>query len=277
MQHDEIYLIDLWRLLARQWRGFAIALLAVVALAVAYAWLAKPRYEATAWVQVGQVGTAPAGQDPRPEPFQRVLDRLQTRSFQDEVTQSLGLAPKSPEAAAYRNSLKAEPSFYAGLIKLSVRAGSAEQAGRLVLATVSHLQAIHGQLQAQPLAQAQARLDELKTDLRAATSERDGLQQLAGKDEHAGQGGAIAAGLLLASKDTEVRELRNARSDLAARMSANYTFATSMPWPIYQPERPVAPNRVLILGVGVLGGLGLGLFVAVALDARRRAAQPINS
>ena len=32
MHHDEIYLIDLWRLLLRQWRGFAIALLAVLAL-----------------------------------------------------------------------------------------------------------------------------------------------------------------------------------------------------------------------------------------------------
>ncbi|MBT2118308.1 chain-length determining protein [Dyella sp. LX-66] len=276
MHHDEIYLIDLWRLLTRQWRGFAVALLAVVALAVAYAFLAKPRYEATAWVQVGQVGTAPAGQDPRPEPFQRVLDRLQTRSFQDEVTQSAGLAANSPEAGGYRASLKAEPSFYAGLIKLSVRAASPEQAKRLVLATVERLQAIHGQLLAEPLAQAHARLDEVQADLRAATAERDGLQQAAGKDGVAGQGNAVAAGLLLANKDTEVRELRNARSDLAARMSANYTFATSMPWPIYQPDHPVAPNRVLILGVGLLGGLGLGLFVAVALDARRRAAQPMR-
>ncbi|MGO4703048.1 Wzz/FepE/Etk N-terminal domain-containing protein [Dyella sp. 2RAB6] len=272
MHPDEIYLIDLWRLLARQWRGFAIALLAVLALAVAYAFLAKPRYEATAWVQVGQVGTAPAGQDPRPEPFQRVLDRLQTRSFQDEVTQSAGLAPSSPEASAYRGSLKAEPSFYAGLIKLSARAASPEQAKRLALATVERLQAIHGQLQAEPLAQAQARLDEVQADLRTATTERDGLQQVAGT----GQGNAVAAGLLLASKDTEVRELRNSRSDLAARMGANYTFGTSMPWPIYQPDHPVAPNRVLILGLGVLGGLGLGLFVAVALDARRRVAQPMR-
>jgi len=276
MHHDEIYLIDLWRLLTRQWRGFAVALLAVVALAVAYAFLAKPRYEATAWVQVGQVGTAPAGQDPRPEPFQRVLDRLQTRSFQDEVTQSAGLAANSPEARGYRASLKAEPSFYAGLIKLSVRAASPEQARRLVLATVERLQAIHGQLLAEPLAQARARLDEVQADLRTATAERDGLQQAAGKEGVAGQGNAVAAGLLLANKDTEVRELRNARSDLAARMSANYTFATSMPWPIYQPDHPVAPNRVLILGVGLLGGLGLGLFVAVALDARRRAAQPMR-
>lgn len=277
MPHDEIYLIDLWRLLTRQWRGFAIALLAVVALAVAYAFLAKPRYEAVAWVQVGQVGTAPSGQDPRPEPFQRVLDRLQTRSFQDDVTQSLGLAAKSPEAAAYRGSLKAEPSFYAGLIKLSVRAASPEQARQQVLATVKRLEAIHGELQAAPLAQAQARLDEVQADLRTATVERDGLQQVVGKDERSGQGNAVVAGLLLASKDTEVRELRNARSDLAARMSANYTFGTSMPWPIYQPDHAVAPNRVLILGVGLLGGLGLGLFVAVALDARRRAAQPMRA
>jgi len=273
MHHDEIYLIDLWRLLLRQWRGFAIALLAVLALAVAYAFLAKPRYEATAWVQVGQVGIAPTGQDPRPEPFQRVLERLQTRAFQDEVVQGTGLAPKSPEAGAYRGSLKAEPSFYAGLIKLSVRAASPEQAKKLVLATVTRLQAVHGSLQQEPLAQARERLDEVQNDLRAATAERDELQRTAA----AGKDNAVAAGLLLAGKETEVRELRQSRADLVARLSANYTFATSMPWPVYQPDHPVAPNRVLILGVGLLGGLGLGLFVAVALDARRRARQPMSA
>lgn len=275
MQRDEIYLVDLWRILVREWRSFAIAALAVLALAVAYAMLAKPRWEAQAWVQVGQIGTQPAGQDPRPEPFQRVIERLQTVAFQDEVLQSAGVALKSPEAGLYRASLKVDPSFYAGLIKISVRAASPDLARRLAQATVDRLHAIHERLLAVPLAQARERLGEVQADLREATVSRDSLRAAAGgKDAASGQGPALVAGLLLAGKETEVRELRQTREDLAARLGDNYTFATSMPWPIYQPDHPVAPNRVLIVGLGVLGGLGLGLFVAVANDARRRAKQP---
>jgi len=275
MQRDEIYLVDLWRILVRQWRGFAVAALAVLALAVAYAMLAKPRWEAQAWVQVGQVATQPAGQDPRPEPFQRVIERLQTVAFQNEVLQSAGIPLKSPEGGLYRSSLKVEPSFYAGLIKISVRAASPALARRLAQATVDQLHAIHQRLLAEPLAQARGRLGEVQAALREATATRDGLRAAAGNRESmSGQGPALAAGLLLAGKETEVRELRQAKDDLTARLSASYTFDTSMPWPIYQPDHPVAPNRVLILGLGVLGGLGLGLFVAVAGDARRRAKQP---
>lgn len=275
MQRDEIYLVDMWRILVRGWRGFAIAVLAVLALAVAYAMLARPRWEAQAWVQVGQIGTQPSGQDPRAEPFQRVIERLQTAAFQDEVLQSAGVAPKSPEAGLYRKSLKIDPSPYAGLIKLSVRAASPDLARRLAQATVDRLRAVHERLLAVPLAQARERFGEVQAELRDATAARETLRAAAGsRDGAAGQGPALAAGLLLAGKETEVRELRQARDDLAARLSDNYTFATSMPWPIYQPDHPVAPNRVLIVGLGVLGGLGLGLFVAVAGDARRRAKQP---
>jgi hypothetical protein len=275
MQRDEIYLADLWRILVREWRSFAFVSLAVLALAVAYALLARPRWEAIAWVQVGQVATQPAGQDPRPEPFQRVIERLQTVAFQDEVLQSAGIALKSPEAGLYRKSLKIDPSFYAGLIKISVRAASPALARRLAQATVDRLHAIHERLLAVPLAQARARLGEVRADLREATATRDGLRAAAGsRDGTNAQGPALVAGLLLAGKETEVRELRQASEDLEARLGDNYTFATSMPWPIHQPEHPVAPNRVLIVGLGVLGGLGLGLFVAVAMDARRRAKQP---
>jgi uncharacterized protein involved in exopolysaccharide biosynthesis len=274
MQRDEIYLIDMWRILRREWRSFAVVALAVLALAVAYATQARSRWEAQAWVQVGQIGIQPAGQDPRAEPFQRVIDRLQTVAFQDQVLQSAGVALKSPEAGLYRKSMKIDPSFYAGLIKISVRATSPELARRLAQATVDQLHAIHERLLAVPLAQAHERLGEVQADLQEATVARDGLRAAAGSRDGAnsGQAPALVAGLLLAGKETEVRELRQTKEDLAARLGDNYTFATSMPWPIYQPDHPVAPNRVLVVGLGVLGGLGLGLFAAVASNARRRAA-----
>lgn len=271
MPQDEIFLIDIGRILRREWRSFLIVTLGVLALALAYALLAKPRWEAVAWVQIGQVATAPGGQDPRPEPFQRTVERLQTRVFQDQVLADAGIAADSPEAGLYRGTLKVDPSPYAGLIKLSVRGASPEQARRLAQVTVDALQGLHRQIQAAQLAQAQARLDEVRTDLQAAQAERDGLRQAA---SGGGQGAAVA-GLLLSNKEAEIRGLRDTRSDLDARLSNNYTFPTSMPWPIYQPNHPVSPNRPLIGGLGLLAGLGLGLFVAVGRDARRRAlAQP---
>lgn len=276
MQHDEIYLVDLWRTLAREWRWFVTALAAVLMLAAAYAVLAPPRWEAQGWIQVGQVGFQPSGQDPRPEPFQRVVERLQTVVFQNAVIRSAGLASTSPEAALYRASLKVEPSPYAGLIKLSVRASSPALARRFVQATVDQLRAVHGVLQATLLAQAHERLDRLQSEWRDAVVTRDDLQEAAqAPDGSKAPGMATTAGLLLAGAQTQVRELSHDRDDLAARLGQNYTFATSMPWPIYQQDGPVSPNRTLIAGMGILGGVALGVFAAVASGARRRAmAQP---
>lgn len=277
MQPNEIYLIDMGRIVAREWRSFALVSLCVLGLAVAYALLAKPRWEATAWVQVGQIGTAPAGQDPRPEPFQRVVDRLQTVVFQNQVLERIGVAEESQQGDLYRKSLKVDPSPYAGLIKLSVRGASPDQAHLLAQATVAELQDIHQHIQQTPMTQARVHLDEMQVDLQTALKERDGLKKttdaIVEESRHGGQSAAVA-GQLLAAKEAEIRDLRRARSDLSARLGENYTFATSMPWPIYQPDKPVSPNRVLIIGLGILAGVGLGLFVAVARDAKRFATQP---
>ena len=275
MQHDEIYLADLWRTLRNEWRSFVAALLLVLLIAATYGLLAPPRWEAQGWIQVGQVGFQPTGQDPRPEPFQRVVERLQSVGFQNAVVQGVGVALASPESRLYRTSLKVEPSPYAGLIKLSVRATSPALARRFVQATVDQLRAIHGRLQAAPMAQARERMDRLQSELRDAIVARDNLREAAGATDGKDRSVATTAGLMLAGAQTQVRELSQARDELAARLGGNYTFATSMPWPIYQQEGPVSPNRVLIAGMGLFGGLAVGVFAAVARGARRRAmAQP---
>lgn len=267
MEQDEVYLIDMWRVLVREWRWFTAGLLLVLAGAFFIAHTAKPRYEATAWIQIGQVGTIPKGHDPKAEPFQRVLDRLQTVAFQDQVTGSLGFAPQSPEARLYHRSLKIEPSPYADLIKFSVRAGSPEQARRFVTATLEQLQAIHRQLQVAPLQQAHARLDQIQAGLQAAQAERERLQQAQDK----GQDAALA-GMLLSTRNAEIRSLQEARSDLVDELHPPYTYETSMPWPPYVPDYPVSPNRILIWGLGLLLGIGFGFFAAIARRALRREA-----
>ncbi|EGD16663.1 hypothetical protein involved in exopolysaccharide biosynthesis [Xanthomonas hortorum ATCC 19865] len=271
-QHDDIYLIDLWRILRREWRWALAALVVVLGLTFAFTRLAKPQWEATAWIQVGEIGPTPAGRDPKVEPFQRVIDRMKTRLFQDAVLRKAGLPLNSRAAQLYRGSLKPDPDPYANLIGVTIRAESSAQARRLAMATVTELQTLHGQTNAVALGLARTRLQGLNEDLRAALVNRAQLQQ----QVQAGQGGAAAtpaqvvAGVLLTDSNTTIRALKAERDDLIARLTTRYTYQTSLAWPLYVPDRQAFPNAITAWAAGLLAGAGLGVLAAVFRNAWRR-------
>ena len=267
MQRDDIYLIDMWRLLRREWLWFLAVFATILLATFAFMRSAKPQWQADAWIRIGQIGTAPAGQDPKIEPLQRVLERLQWIPFQRQVMQSIGIAPEAAEAKLYHKSLKLEPLAYAGpLLKLSVRAHSPEQARQWAEATVVQLQTIHREVAAPQLKLAHQRLDELQRELQSITAERDRLQQSAGQSKDG------LAGLLLINKDEELSALQQGRLDLLARLDPAYTYDTALMWPIYVPEQEVFPNPALTWGMGVAMGLFLGVVAAVGRNAWRRRA-----
>lgn len=275
MERDEIYLIDMWRLFVREWRWFVAMLVLALALTFAVTHLLKRQWEATAWIQIGQVSQAPQGQDVKVEPLQRVLERLQFVPFQDAVLQRVGIDTRSPEAGLYRKSMRLDPLPYAGpLVRMSVRAHSRELARQLADATVAQLHTVHAQMEEAPLALARARLAEVQGQLQSAEAERRQLMQAAaptGKGD-SGSPAPLLSGVLLASKNDDIHTLQQARSDLMVRLSANYTYETSLMWPVYAPEGPVFPNLALMWGVGTLAGLCLGAFAAVTRNALRRSA-----
>jgi hypothetical protein len=273
MERDEIYLVDMWRIVVREWKWFLLMVVLVLAATYAFTHVARRQWEATAWIQIAQVGQVPQGQDPKVEPLQRVAERLQTKAFQNEVVQSLGLPLGSREAGLYRKSLKVDQLQYAGaLVRLTVRADSARQARQFAEATVAQLRVVHQGLEATTLALARARLDEVQADLKDALAERDRLLQTAGRGEAGDKSGQASslAGVLVASRGEEIRNLQTTRSDLLTRLSASYTYETSLLWPVYVPEGQVFPNAVLFWGVGILAALGLGTFAAVVRNALRR-------
>lgn len=270
MEQDEIYLIDLWRTVVREWKWFLGTLLLIMMVTMAYTQVARPQWEAMAWIRIGRMGGAPMGQDPLVEPLASVLERLKLRSFQDQVLKRLDIPLDSPVAALYRQSLRLEPLPYAGpMVQIQVRARSARQADRLAQATVDHLQAIHRQLEAAPLKIARDRLDELQADVHRAEAERDRLQhalQAAGTDSR----GLLLVSALLTQRTSEIGDLQRSRSELAERLSGAYTFETSLAWPIYVPDKQVFPNRLLLGAAGLLAGLLLGVLAAVLRSAVRR-------
>lgn len=271
MEQDEIYLADLCRMLLRRWRWFAATFVVVIALTLAFLATARPQWEATAWIRIGQVGAAPAGEDGHAEPFQRVLDRLNTVPFQDAVLHDLGIAPRSPDAALYRSSFHIYPSPYAGLVKIILRGRSPEQARQLAQATFDRLKTIHDGIEAEPLRFAQDRLAQAKTQLAAAQAERTRLRDaLSHGDAGAARQDLVLASVASADVDREIRELQQIVSDLTTRLSDSYSYGTSLAWPTYVPDRRASPHPVPVLGIGLLLALGLGFAAAVARDAWQR-------
>ncbi|MBE1161903.1 Wzz/FepE/Etk N-terminal domain-containing protein [Dyella acidiphila] len=265
MQRDDVYLIDMWRVLLREWRWFLAGLLLVLLCTAAFLHTTKPQWQANAWIQIGQVSDAPQGQDPKVEPPQRVIERLQLLPSQNAVLDSIGIGAGTPAGQLYRASMKLEAMYYAGpLVKLSVRAYSAQQAGELAKATVTWLQSVHRGMEAAPLQLAHARLDEIQRALQEATTERDRLQQSAAQSKD-----NVTAALLLSHSD-QIRELQQARAELQIRLSSAYTYDTALMWPVYVPEYPVFPNPSLTWGLGLLLGLFLGTLVAIARNTLRR-------
>lgn len=267
MDTDDIYLIDLWRLLCRRWRWVAGTLVLVLALTFAYTRVVRSQWEASGWIQIGQIAPTPSGQDPKIETLLRTIERLQTRAFQDAVTTGAGLAVTSPEAALYRASLKFDPEPYANLIRMKVRGYSARQASDLAYATANALAAIHRQIGELPLRLAHQHLEDIRNDLRTAMEDRDRLA----RDVSAGGAGAAVAGIALSRKNDDIRSLQQAESDMVARLIPNYTFPTSMPWPVYVPADKVSPHPAMIWAIGLVLGLLLGSVLAVARDAAVRA------
>ena len=276
MEQDEIYLIDLWRIFTREWKWFVAVMVLTLACTYAFAHLVKRQWEASAWIQIGQVGQVPSGQDPKVEPLARVLERLQLVAFQNEVMASLGFSPNSPEAQLYRKSLKLEPLPYAGpLIRLNVRAYSREQASRFAAATSAQLHALHQRLEVLPLKSARERLAHVEADLQTTMADRARLQQAAASETgHAASRTDVAnpvlASLMLATRNEEIRSLQQARSDLLDRLGPTYTYETSLMWPVYVPERQVFPNPELTYGIGVLLSFFLGASAAIARNVARR-------
>lgn len=274
-QHDEIYLIDLWRILRREWRWALAALVLVLGITFVFLRVAQPQWEATAWIQVGEIGPTPAGRDPKVEPFQRVIDRMKTRLFQDAVLRQAGVPLKSRAAQMYRSSLKPDPDPYANLIGITIRAASQQQARALAEATLTQLQTLHGQTNAAALALARTRLQGLNEDLRVALLNRAQLQrQLQAADgTAAATPGQVLAGVLLTDSNTSIRAIKGERDDLVARLTARYTYQTSLAWPLYVPEQRAFPNAIMVWAVGLLAGAGLGVLMAVVRNAWRRRGQ----
>ena len=86
----------------------------------------------------------------------------------------------------------------------------------------------------------------------------------AGRSDH-----AALTDLAVATSDQDIRGLEQLRADLALRQLPNYTYETSLAWPVYVDKDRVFPNTLLTLGIGLLAAAFLASLAAVARHALR--------
>lgn len=249
---DEFGLRDVWEIvLGRKWLVIATAAICV-GLALAYVTLVTTVYESRAMVQIGKV----AGQ-----PLDNAL-QLASRLMNHYTLINTELAKKQlPKLYAVT------PDKEDGIIlTLVARARSPQEAQQYLQGIIQRLLASQQQRYDQLFKARQAQLAQLQAqyeDLRPVLNAKGRI----GKT----QADSASALLLLESRRADTLSgllvaIANMQNELAP-VNTMPTIETLSPR--YDPN-PVAPKRLLILMLAVVGGLMLGVFLALVQNSSRR-------
>ena len=273
-QDDEVDIIDVWRVLHRQRRWILLSFVIAAGLALIYVLLARPVWEATAVIQIGQIGQVGGADREKSlvEPTPRTVERLKLNSFEDAVLTALKipLDANNPEANLYRNSVKVKLLPNTDLIELKVRGYSPEDAARWVDATVAHLREVHEKIAAPSILRITLQLSEITNDLQKAKAERDRILQNIGLKEQISPGNRFAENVLFANilnnRDAEIRDLEQRKLTFEEQLSPARTYATSLMDKIHVPERPAFPKKGLTVILAGVVGMILGIIAAFVID-----------
>ena len=234
--------------------------------------LIQPKWEAIGLVQVGQVW-----QDQKAISVENpisVVERIKNKSFQVKILSKLGISldEENPKRKLFVNSLKVKVVPNTDLLELRIRGYSAMEAAHWVEETVNYLQEAHKKLAEPTISRLQKQLVEVKKQILSVKAEKDSLVKNAELKSQIGPGNRFAENLLLTNylvqKDSELREFASRQLGLEEQLNPAKTFPTSLLEQAYVPEKPVSPQKLLIVTLATLVGLMLGIFVALARGRR---------
>lgn len=282
IQDDEISLFDLWEKLRKGWK----AVVGGVALGIGGALLAialiPPRYEALAVVQVGllgQVGQFKISGQPVEPPIQAV-ERMKTLAFQRRVAEVLGdqkwldqITRTGTTKALEVQVIKATANLDVPLIDMRVSADSRELALKKAQAVIAELIRIHGELAQPALNRMRADLAIAREKLKNAEHDLDALNKLVAatgiKDDRFTQLSLMTS--LRIQKEAETFSQRQLVMALETALEAPATQPAKAIEEVFVSDKPVSPQKALLLALGGIGGLLAGMLWVLIGDASRRA------
>lgn len=252
IEEDEWSLLDLWQAMKRyKWLLLAAPILAVIVASVV-AGRIKPVWEASALIQVGQLGQP----EQKVEPASRTVARMTNPSFMFRVFGQLGLPvdEESPEVNIYRASFKARQLPGTDLIELKLRGPSNDTANKWILATVRQLRVDHDEMMKPGIDRMEQQLAEVEKAARDGQNMVNDLrkQLISGK---VGSAQAVLYVMLIQQKMAELQELGQRKLALEEQAHPVRTFPTTLIGDVYVSKYPVSPNKRLILVTAMFLGL----------------------
>lgn len=264
-QDREISLLDILRFLKSAYKTITITGVVGLATAIAYLAIAPKQYEAVVQIAMAQIGTSsninnignnsvnPLGINIE-EPSLLISRLSSPTSFTPEV---LGVCKTDTDlnsSAALAKVIKlASPRGVANIVELRTFAASPQDAKSCAKAIFELIKSTQAQIMAPYVEEARIKLLDDEERLHKA-------RDLVAKADKSGS----AMGAAYLSTRDEIRFLMDEITALKNVVTSNQSRATRLIAPIYTSDIPIAPNKRMALAGGLVGGLFLGLLIALA-------------
>jgi hypothetical protein len=254
---DAINLFDFFNVLRRYKRLLiGLPILGGASAVLLVSLVIHPTWEASAVLEVGKVGPALV------EPVTNVITRILLPSFSKWAINTTGI--KSEEMVAMKDfyvTLKATQVKGSELIEIKLRGPSAEMAKNLLEGAIVNLQKMHTEIMAVTIERNKKQLQILTEDLQKTSVETDLLRRKLLASHNWNAFDATLSATLLKDKSTEIRDMIQRKLALEEQISPSRSYTTRVVDEIYISEKPVSPNKPLIVGLAIL----LGILGAVVL------------
>ena len=258
---SEISLLDILVFLKRSYKLIAFIGILGVAASFGYLLITPKQYQASAQIQMAQIGAAnnnnnnnninPLGVNIE-EPALLIARLSSPTSYTAEIIKACGIDSTKDAQAILSKSVKLTiPKGVANVVDLKIISTSPE-------ASINCAQAVFDLIKTTQAQIIKPYIEEAKAKLLVNQERLAKAQDLVMK---ADKSGSVMGAAYLSMRD-EIRFLLDQNTALKNIVAANESRATRLVAPIYASNDPIAPKKHNVLLVGLFGGLFLGLLIA---------------
>ena len=257
-QEGEISLIDILRFLKGSYKTILIFGVLGVVIATAYLAITPKQYEAS--VQIAMAQTSSANNNISPlginieEPALLIARLSSPTSYTPKAIAACDLQDQINAALALSKAIKVTiPKGVANLVDLKTFGESPQVAQDCAQGVFDLIKTTQAQIMAPYIEEAKVKL----------ADDQERLQKAKEVVARSDKSGAAIGASYLSTRD-EIRYLLDEITALKNIVTSNQNRATRMVAPIFASDAPIAPKKRMVLAAGVLGGLFLGVLIALA-------------